>query len=358
MDCQLQSERNKDFILRFHKKLFTDRVPVSGSMELTTRCNFNCVHCYLPESERKGKGQGQELTTKAVLKLIDDMADAGCLNLLFTGGEPLLRNDFSEIYSHSKKKGMIVTVFTNGSTVNDEHIRLFRDLPPFSIEISVYGSSPQTYEKITGVPGSYHHAMAGIDRLHQNGVRIALKTMLMDLNLHELSTMENMARQLGVKFRFDAGITPRLDGDMTPLLRRVPPEDVVALEFQDPKHVQDWKDFWQEQNNKESNERLFVCGAGQTSFHITSTGRLQACIITPNSSCDINNGNFLNGWNEEMIKIRDFKISKEKTCRNCDLISLCGYCPPVFKLETGSQDSCSEFLCRLGHLRHKMIINL
>jgi MoaA/NifB/PqqE/SkfB family radical SAM enzyme len=88
MDCLSQEALTHEFLLKFQRKLYSDRIPISGSMDLTTRCNFNCIHCYLPETARSIEGGHREMDTRRILGLIDDIADAGCLNLLFTGVSP------------------------------------------------------------------------------------------------------------------------------------------------------------------------------------------------------------------------------------------------------------------------------
>jgi radical SAM protein with 4Fe4S-binding SPASM domain len=357
MDCHAQEFVNERFLSRFRQKSLKERIPVAGSIELTTHCNYRCVHCYLSESQRR-RPYPHEMDTDTVLDLIDQLVDAGCLNLLITGGDPLLRKDFQVIYTHAKHKGLVVTVFTNASPVSEEHGRLFRDLPPVSVEISVYGASPKVYEQVTGVPGSFERAMAGIDILQQNGVRIVFKTILMDINYHELPALKQMARERGVDFRFDPMIVPRLDGDCSPLDRRLTPEEVVEIEFQDEKRAGDWKDLWGKQGTYPCDGRMYVCGAGRTSFHITSDGMLRPCLMAAEPSWDLKKGRFMVGWTSELARVGEYRLPDDSPCSFCDKISLCGYCPPFFGLESGLRDRGTEFMCRVGHLRHQRIVSM
>ena len=150
-----------EFLRGLNRKMARLRVPVSGSIELTRFCNLKCVHCYIRPVSAEEVRSTTELDTGTWLAIIDQIAEAGCLNLLITGGEPMLRSDFPAIYSHAKKKGLLVTVFTNGTLVTEEAAALFRELPPQSVEVTVYGASKQTYEGITGVAGSYERSLAG-----------------------------------------------------------------------------------------------------------------------------------------------------------------------------------------------------
>ena len=147
------------------------RVPLAGTLDLTRRCNLRCVHCYLGPQEGVRAAGDREMSTAQVLAILDQVVDAGCLHLLITGGDPLLRRDFPEIYRHARLSGLDVTVFTNGTPVTDRIIELFRELPPRVVEVTLYGATAGTYERITGVPGSFERCLAGVRRLHDGGVR-------------------------------------------------------------------------------------------------------------------------------------------------------------------------------------------
>ncbi len=144
-----------DWRADFGRRLVNLRVPISGTLELTHRCNLGCVHCYLGSRQDRQHSAEREMTTDEVLSVLDQVAAAGCLNLVLSGGEPLLRRDFAEIYRHARGLGLVVTVFSNATLVTEELVDLFRDYPPYAVDISVYGATPATYEKVTGVAGSF-----------------------------------------------------------------------------------------------------------------------------------------------------------------------------------------------------------
>ena len=88
-----------------------------GSSDSTFRCNLNCRHCYvnLPANDRAVKRQ--ELTYGEVCDIVDQVVDEGCLSVLFTGGEVFVRADFLAILKHPKEKGLMVSIFTNGTLI-------------------------------------------------------------------------------------------------------------------------------------------------------------------------------------------------------------------------------------------------
>jgi MoaA/NifB/PqqE/SkfB family radical SAM enzyme len=93
------------------------RIPVQGMIETTFRCNLSCAHCYVNKKASDVAAQARELSFERLSALIDEIVDAGCLSLVLTGGEPLIRPDFPALYVHAIQRGLMVTVFTNGTLI-------------------------------------------------------------------------------------------------------------------------------------------------------------------------------------------------------------------------------------------------
>jgi MoaA/NifB/PqqE/SkfB family radical SAM enzyme len=344
-----------EYLTQFNARAAKLRIPLVGSFDLTHRCNLRCVHCYLGGSPHiDGR---KEMDTEKILTLIDEITDAGCLYLLITGGEPLLRNDFPEIYRRAKQNGLLITVFTNGTLITDAIIELFDDLPPQSIEISLYGASPATYEKITGTCGSYAKCLSGIRRLLDHHMNLSLKTILMSLNKHEFFDIENMAKEFGVKFRFDPGIFPRFNGDKNPLALRVSPDDAVEKEFSDGIRAKNWKKYFERTKGAVWSDNLYHCGAGVTSFHIDPYGMLKPCLMSNNFSYNLFEGSFMRGWNNVISRIMDIKADNVYNCNICEKRFLCDFCPAFFGWENGAEHIRSDYLCAIGHRRFDKIHN-
>jgi MoaA/NifB/PqqE/SkfB family radical SAM enzyme len=335
MECaQTDWLSNKEYLQQFNRKVAEQRIPLSGSIELTHRCNLRCAHCYIG-NQACVRGNGKQE--------------------LITGGEPLLRKDFKEIYCHAKTKGLLVTVFTNGTMVTEKILELFQDLPPRAVEISLYGATAQTYEKITGIKGSFERCLKGIQSLLDHRINLKLKTILMTLNRHEFYDIETMAEEYGVKFRFDAAIFPSLNGDKTPLGLRVSPEEVIEKEFSNGDRSREWKDFFERMQGFSLPERLYNCGTGLTSFHIDPYGHLQPCLMVANLRHDLLEGSFVEGWRDVIPRVRERKAGAAYSCNTCDKMTLCSFCPGFFELENGAEEILSEYLCALGQCRFEAI---
>src|SRR5258708_31589800 len=175
------------FSEEFQSRWAHSRVRLSGQIEVTRRCPLECLHCYnnLPMSD--GEARSRELDYAEHCRLLDQLADAGCLWLLYTGGEIFARRDFLDIYTYAKKKGFLVTLFTNGTLITESIADYLVEWPPFSIEITLYGATPETYEKLTQVPGSYERCMRGIRLLLQRNLPMKLKSAASSTNHYLLA---------------------------------------------------------------------------------------------------------------------------------------------------------------------------
>ena len=341
---------NERFLLELSRRVWGRRIPISGSLDLTHRCNLACVHCYARVKPEQELPQA-ELSTGQWLKIIHDLEEAGCLYLLLTGGEPLLREDFPEIYTAAKKSGMLVTVFSNGTRVDERIMGLFRELPPRLVEISIYGASAGTQDRITGVRGSFERALQGIGALLAAGIPVRLKSVLMALNNDDFPAIEKLARDLGVMFRFDPAIFPTLGGDRAPLELRVAPERAVALEMAEPGRMAEWRQFLESCRDLHQGDGLFNCGSGVNTFHIDAYGWLFPCLMVRKLGYPLGSGSFQEGWRQTFNDFRNGAPDAAMPCRHCDKKLLCGYCPGFFEMENGSGGVPSKYTCSIGEQR-------
>jgi radical SAM protein with 4Fe4S-binding SPASM domain len=352
----MELERYQDFSARFHRKVVAARVPAEGTIEVTRRCPLTCVHCYnsLPIADRAAR-QG-ELTTGEHYRIVDEIAEAGCIWLLYTGGEIFARGDFLDIYTHAKQQGMLVTLFTNGTMITPRVADHLVEWRPFAIEITLYGRTRETYERLTGIPGSYDRCMRGIRLLLERDLPLKLKTVAVTVNRHEIWEMKRFAEEeLGVEFKFDAMINPRIDCSQSPLSVRLTPADVVTLDLQDRRRTNEWKSFCERFNGPahapgELGE-IYVCGGGMHSFAIDPLGKMSICTLSHRDTYDLRTGSFREAWEEFLRKVRSKKMTRLTTCVACTLKAMCGMCPANGELENGDPEAPVNFLCHVAHLR-------
>ncbi len=333
-----------------------DRLPLSASLELTRRCNFRCAHCYLGDQSEQHALAKWEQSGAAVKQSLTEWAEAGCLYLTLTGGDPMLRPDFGEIYRHARELGMVITVFCNGTLVTDEILTLFQELPPRKVEISIYGATAATTAAVTGVPFAHPRAWEGIHKLHAAGIRLGLKTLLLTTNQHEFEAMEKQAAELGVDFRHDAALFPSLsDGSRAPLAFRVKPEEAVRRDVGTPERQQMWREKIDRTAVHPEDDRLYTCSAGLTAFHSDPFGTLSPCLMATHHQVLSQNRPFGDIWNGELTQIRDRKRSKPGGSFSGQWRGACTHCPAFNQLETGDEEQESEYMKQTTRLRYEAV---
>ncbi len=330
------------------------RFPFAASAALTYRCNLECVHCYA----RTSADARREWSTEQWKDQLDQLAKSDCLFLLITGGEPLLRPDFADIYRYARACGLVVTVFTNGTRITDEIVELFRAYPPRNVDVTVYGASESTTRAITGRAGVLDSCLTGVRKLKDGGVRVGLKTVAMTLNRGEIEALEALADGLGVPFRLDASIFPRFDGDTGPLKYRLSPREIADIDFATPVRAGHWKSHYQRRCHKLGEGALYRCSAGRTHAHINPHGELQPCITTSHIRFPLAGSDFPVVWQRMKDALECRRAHPDSTCIHCEKHVLCGYCPGFSRLETGDESGVSPFLCELGQERSRRIIDM
>ena len=213
----IPSITDQEFSERFSQRLSGGRFPLSGQWEITCRCNLRCIMCYTDCFNSPEMIQ-QELNLPEIVRIMDEIQEAGCLELCLTGGELLARKDFLDIYTYAKQKGFLVTVFTNGTLLTEKIADYWVQYPPSMIEISFHGLTEQSFERITQGPGSYERCLAGIRLILERKLPLTLKTTGMTANRDEVLRIKEYVAHLGreysekVQYKFGSDIRPRLDG--------------------------------------------------------------------------------------------------------------------------------------------------
>jgi len=350
-------------------KLKERRRPISFDLEITARCNNDCRHCYinLPAGDREA--QARELTLAEIERIAGEAVAMGAVWCLVSGGEPLLRPDFPDVYMALKRLGLLLSVFTNACLVTPEHIDLLRRYPPRDIEVSVYGATRETYERVTRRPGSYDAFRRGLDLLLESDVRVRLKAMALRDNAHELPEIATFCRERTKDyFRFDPLLHLRFDGDARRNAEireeRLSPAEIVAIERADDERFgalqRGCEKFVGPDHDEASCDHLFRCGAGNLSFSVGYDGTFRLCssLWHPGTTFDLRAGTLAMAWEELVPQVRELRSQAPaflEKCRRCGISNLCLWCPAHAALETGRMDDWVEYFCDVAHERAKAI---
>jgi len=351
----MRTETYGAFSAQLHGAAVPFQLPLNGTIEVTHRCPLTCAHCYNNLPMGDSTARKRELTREEHYRIVDELADAGGFWLLYTGGEIFARRDFLDIYTHAKRRGFLTTLFTNGTLITPRVADYLAEWRPFAIEITLYGRTRETYEGLTGIPGSFDKCMRGIDLLLERGLPLALKTVAVSLNVHEVQDIKRFAEDLGVQFKFDSMMNPRIDCSQSPLAVRLTPEEIVALDMQDEKRMNEWGIFAQKYfkpaNPPESHDELYHCGGGVSSFAIDPYGGMSICVLSQKDKFDLRTGSLVDAWEGFLRGVRQKKITRPTKCIDCELKTMCGMCPANGELENDDPEAPVDFLCRVAHLR-------
>jgi radical SAM protein with 4Fe4S-binding SPASM domain len=342
---------------RMAERALADRVPLRGSIELTHRCNLACVHCYvnLPAADRAA--QRREMTTAEVFRVVDELVELGCMSLTLTGGEPLLRPDFAEIYRYIHTRGIVCTVYTNATLITDRILALFEECPPGGVDITMYGHSHETYDAVTNAgPGQATRFYRGLKRLLDAGVRVSLKTVAIRSNLHEILAIREYAHGLGLDFRLDGVISPRIDGGRGPLKERLTADELADIETATSEMRSAWADFCDSRKGqKPDSDDLYQCGAGNATFLIDPYGKLHVCELSRTLGWDVLADGFAAGWYGEVPSVRAKKRSHDEACGSCYAQGSCSNCVGMAELERLQPEDGNPYFCDITDARNQRI---
>ena len=358
-------------LTQFHlwEKMAARRRPLSFDLEVTARCNHDCRHCYINLPAGDAGARAAELSLEEIRRIAGEAVSLGAVLCLLTGGEPLLREDFREIYLALKRLGLLVSVFTNGTLITPEHVALFQKYPPRVLEVSVYGVTPATYEAVTRRPGSFAAFRRGLDLLLENGVQVRLKAMALRANVHELPEIARFCRaRTRDYFRFDPLLHLRFDGDAARNAeirgQRLSPQEIATIEQSDPERFQSLKKGCDTLIGPHCSQpgchHLFHCGAGKTSFTVSDRGVFRLCSSLWHPDCiyDLRRRSLGAAWERLVPQVREFCSQNREfleKCRACPLVNLCLWCPAHAHLETGALDAWVEYFCRVAHARARAL---
>ncbi len=224
----MEETTHKKFNLAVRKNGWRLNRPKVCQFELTFKCGLHCSYCYV-DCYNSPAHTKEELDTQQVKSILDKIYDAGVLWLYLTGGDPLTRPDFLEIYSYAKEKGFIVVLFTNAYSMTKEVAGYLSRKPPAKIEITLNAVSKALYEKISQVKGSFARTIRGIEVIMEAKLPLKIKTQVIRDNLEETDSIKRFVKKLGLDFWPFFGISPRLNGDFSSRDSRISPDEALRV---------------------------------------------------------------------------------------------------------------------------------
>lgn len=327
------------------------RRPLIGVVELTSCCNLNCPHCYV-----KGLDSSRAISTDRILEIGRILHEQGILNVTLTGGEPMVHPDFPIIYRFYKEMGFLVDVFTNATRINESIADLFAELPPRSVDVTLYGLTNEEYNDFTGDSCGFSALQHGLNLLKARDVFFTTKMMCNKMNVHRVDDFCKFAYDYGAPFRYNLVIGMGNNTMKSPDELMLTNDEVLDLERRDPLRRTMFRYLAETCSNlppdcegcKEWSQ--YPCAAGIDKVFIGYDGLMSPCMTLRSKGLDIFKYGFdyiWHHWGEE----RKRRLTSEFKCVDCEYLPICTPCTEEFTQINGNPESVIEQRCELAKMR-------
>jgi radical SAM protein with 4Fe4S-binding SPASM domain len=337
--------------------------PINGSLELLPLCNMNCDMCYIRLSRSEMEKKGRLRTADEWIRLGREMQRAGVLFLLLTGGEPLMFQEFKRLYTELEKLGMILTINTNGTLLNEEWAEFFGRRRPRRINITLYGADDSAYESLCHYPGGFEKALRGIRLLKERGVAVKINGSVTKQNCRDMERIYEIGRSLDVPVHMDTYMLPGVHERGLPFEQqsRLEPEEAAAAELEtvraelDPELFPGYieRKITQIEKGAAAYPDGITCMAGNCSFTVNWQGEMRPCVTLEEPSVPVFETGFEAAWGQVSKSSKLLKGNAK--CRECRLRPVCKTCVAGARLETGAYDGVSEYLCRYAEEYERLL---
>ena len=349
-----------DFL--YHKATLR-KVPLNGAFELSPVCNFSCKMCYVRKTPKEVAAHPRSiLTLEDWRRIAREARDAGMLELLLTGGEPLLWPDFWTLYEELVDMGMLVSINTNGSLIDEAAIARFRKRPPRRISITLYGASDETYHRLCGIHGVFTKVDNAIRELLNAGITVKINCSLTPENAGDLDWIVAYAKQHNTALAVSTYMFPpiRRDSTMIGVNQRFTPQEAAKCQLRYLR-LNRGEEAYQvylkrilegyaeplglEEDCQDLTDGKIRCRAGRSTFWITWDGWLTPCGMMLEPKADLKELSFSQGWHAITEATDAMRLSG--ICDKCPNRNLCHPCAAIAGAETGSSSGIPTYMCEV-----------
>jgi len=327
------------------------KAPLYVAWEITHQCNANCLHCYShsgPHANTEG-----ELSTSTALSVIDDLADAGIMVLAFSGGEPMLRKDWSLLIQRSVERGLTVNIGTNGACVTDKTADRLKSLGVHSVTVSIDSHIPSIHNDFRQTIDLFDRAIRAVRLLSRRGVRVVVGFTPTRLNWHDGPSVIALAEKLGAKAVNLSEYVPAGRGNLELALEPEELHDVLnqwieLREFYKGRMEIIWHDCRVGMLCPPEDKRDYVgCGAGRLVARILPDGTVTPCVFLPTEIGSLQTDRFSELWRQSglLSKFRNRKDFFRGNCGDCEHLSTCGGCRAVAYAYSGGDPFAGDPHC-------------
>jgi radical SAM protein with 4Fe4S-binding SPASM domain len=316
--------------------------PTVVTLQVTDRCNYECVHCYQEHDARADE-----------LSILGELADAGVLFVCFMGGEFFMRRDADELLRIAHDLGFAIRVKTTGHHIHDRRADLLASLRPLEVDLSLYAGDPQVHEEVTQHPGSWERTVAAARRLIARGVTVTLRCPTMDINAGAIAGLDALAAEIGARASVDPKITAREDASLEPVALRMNAETLRVFYQESAAHhlAQQWAGFDGCSGTRAGHQVNALdeapCNAASGTIGIDPQGQVWPCNTLPVPAGDLRRQSFREIWyGETLEEVRALTWASLAECNVCPVRTYCSRCHAMALIEDGAMRGPSLEACR------------
>lgn len=346
------------FLTGLAGKAEKEHIPMSGQFELTPVCNLKCHMCYVHKPEEDSSNAGKLLPASFWIETAKQMKESGTLVLSLTGGETLLYPEIDSLMAELTQMGFLISFNTNGTLIDEKRVQWFKKYVPTKINISLYGATNGTYEKLCGIKNGFDRVKNAIELLLAAGFNVYLNAVLVPENIGELQEMHRFAAEHGLVLHTTAYIFPTRSmcegkgtGHSDYRLSAFDAANAVCYNKIVMEGLQSFRKnaaanaYMLEQMEKQTEWKpdFHECRAGKCLFAVNREGFLQPCIMFDSIQVSLREHTFIEAWEEMSEKMRALPVPEK--CKSCRKQAVCPVCKAAVYQETGTHDRAPEYLC-------------
>lgn len=345
-----------------YAKAAKNKIPLGGTFELSPVCNFSCKMCYVRKTHAQIGAEGKRLRTpEEWLELAKKCKAEGMLYLLLTGGEPFLYPGFKELYIELHKMGFVISINSNGTMIDEDTVAWLKQYAPSRINITLYGASGETYQRICGNRDGYRRTIKAIEMLLEAKIPVVMNSSMIPENAEDMEEIVKIGHGYGINTRVATYMFPPVRREAEETDSRFTPEESAALYMRYVRCATSDKVYrdWLERKSKigadapgddwgASLEPDFMkCRAGRSSFWISWDGAMTACGMTsfPRVERPFED-DFAACWKRLNEAVLTTPVLNG--CNGCPRKEICHPCVAMVVSETGDANTKSPYLCTVA----------
>ena len=348
----------------FLEKHFNDKPHLTNfQIELTSRCNERCVHCYIPHENKL-----YDINPELYYSVLEQLRNMNVLGLTLSGGEPMLHPQFVEFLKAAQEYDFSVNILSNLTLLTDDIIHILKEIRLSSVQVSLYSMIPEHHDAITKMPGSFKKTKDAILKLIENDIPLQISCPTMKENKDDYLYVQKWAHEHKVRAITDYIMMARYDHTTGNLDHRLSLDEVgkviedILEEDMDYKNEILKPDFVERCEKLEENLDDRICGVGISSCCMIANGNVYPCAGWQDYICgNLNQQSLKEIWESspQMQYLRSLRKRDFKECIGCEDKAFCTLCMVRNANENpeGNPLIINKHFCKVAALNKKIVLD-